>query len=678
MSRILRFSLGPVQGFVAQSRRTRDLWAGSFLLSWLTGHAMKIVLERSGKILVPIVHNDAGELADALLKAIKGVPDHDSPFIGSLPNQFTAEISPTFHPSECETAIREQWQRLADAVWKMFLEPVASTGRDTEERWKQQIADFWEIAWITGEADSLSASNDWLQRRKNWRTVRQSEEEYGTDQCTVMGDWPELSGYPRSVNRTKQDDFWEAVRTHVAQKARNSRDPENDPNPGVLNLRDDERLCAIAFVKRLFPKLGKAELNRVIGWVPGRNPTSIGNWPSTAHMAAARWIRAAYDNAPGDCENYVSRIDKLIDEDVRKDPGMYGETMTGLECLAALKASGAHSLSARFANLDGQYFFKADLANPRATRFVPDPNGPGDAAKDPKTGLPKDDRARTDAQKALKALHEALDDKGIAQPSPFYAILLMDGDKFGDLVRAHERDLAGLSRRIALFLEAVKRNVPKHSGALIYAGGDDVLALLTFEDAIDCAIELRKAYREAFDSQPNATISASIVFAHYHLPLKAMLREAHRLLDKVAKHANGRDSLAIGVWQGSGHTVEWASSWDADKAMPVNTLVNLVRQFANTEEVGFSSRFLYKIREQFAVLADESGRVPANIEPEDILVAEYLRNRESDDDEAQARQNVRQLLQVCRVNKRPPIMEQTLKPDGALLVRFLANNGDWK
>ena len=36
----LHFSLGPVQGFVVQARRTRDLWAGSFLLSRLALEAM--------------------------------------------------------------------------------------------------------------------------------------------------------------------------------------------------------------------------------------------------------------------------------------------------------------------------------------------------------------------------------------------------------------------------------------------------------------------------------------------------------------------------------------------------------------------------------------------------------------------------------------------------------------
>ena len=45
MKRILHLSIGPVQTFVAQARRTRDFWAGSFLLSWLSGQAMAAVLD---------------------------------------------------------------------------------------------------------------------------------------------------------------------------------------------------------------------------------------------------------------------------------------------------------------------------------------------------------------------------------------------------------------------------------------------------------------------------------------------------------------------------------------------------------------------------------------------------------------------------------------------------------
>ena len=39
---ILNFSIGPVQGFIARARKTRDFWAGSFLLSYLAGQAMAV------------------------------------------------------------------------------------------------------------------------------------------------------------------------------------------------------------------------------------------------------------------------------------------------------------------------------------------------------------------------------------------------------------------------------------------------------------------------------------------------------------------------------------------------------------------------------------------------------------------------------------------------------------
>lgn len=52
------FTFGPVQGFVAHARRTRDLWGGSSLLSYLAGHAMVTVAENDGGILIPAVGND--------------------------------------------------------------------------------------------------------------------------------------------------------------------------------------------------------------------------------------------------------------------------------------------------------------------------------------------------------------------------------------------------------------------------------------------------------------------------------------------------------------------------------------------------------------------------------------------------------------------------------------------
>lgn len=49
----LDIAIGPVQGFVAQSRRTRDLWGSSYLLSYLSARAALGVERAGGKVVRP-------------------------------------------------------------------------------------------------------------------------------------------------------------------------------------------------------------------------------------------------------------------------------------------------------------------------------------------------------------------------------------------------------------------------------------------------------------------------------------------------------------------------------------------------------------------------------------------------------------------------------------------------
>ena len=46
---LLKLQIGPVQDFIAQARSTRDLWSGSYLLSWLMAHAIKTVKPNIGQ-----------------------------------------------------------------------------------------------------------------------------------------------------------------------------------------------------------------------------------------------------------------------------------------------------------------------------------------------------------------------------------------------------------------------------------------------------------------------------------------------------------------------------------------------------------------------------------------------------------------------------------------------------
>ncbi|MGH8628477.1 MAG: type III-B CRISPR-associated protein Cas10/Cmr2, partial [Gammaproteobacteria bacterium] len=92
-TRILHFAFGPVQDFVSQARRTRDLWAGSYLISYLAGCAMKAVTDQPtqtgghpARIVLPSVDRDALFLALTNGSKVPSSPDALAASVGSLPN----------------------------------------------------------------------------------------------------------------------------------------------------------------------------------------------------------------------------------------------------------------------------------------------------------------------------------------------------------------------------------------------------------------------------------------------------------------------------------------------------------------------------------------------------------------------------------------------------------------
>ena len=252
----LQVSLGPVQGFIAQSRRTRDLWAGSFLLSWLSGVAMRAVKDRHGQILVPSVENDAMFRAIGGHQPVDGTRHEGSP-VGTLPNRFTAAVPADFDPEIVGRSVEDAWCALAAAVLGRFLEPVLKNGGESEAIWNRQIEGFWQVTWILSESDDRTL----LKARKQWRFPRSAAEKDGEggDHCHMMGDYQELSGWVRARGEArKQDEFWDEVRKKI-----NRTIYGEEKAAGSLELGRSERLCAIALVKRLYPLLPPEEIDRL-------------------------------------------------------------------------------------------------------------------------------------------------------------------------------------------------------------------------------------------------------------------------------------------------------------------------------------------------------------------------------------------------------------------------------
>src|SRR5579884_515716 len=95
---MLLFSLGPVQSFIAQARKTRDLWFGSYLLSILMEAAMK-------------------GMEQVLIFPAKPVIEGNIP---DLPNKYIA----TFNTYEEAKKAAEQSEKRIQAYWNSICQNV--------------------------------------------------------------------------------------------------------------------------------------------------------------------------------------------------------------------------------------------------------------------------------------------------------------------------------------------------------------------------------------------------------------------------------------------------------------------------------------------------------------------------------------------------------------------------
>lgn len=626
MSQYFHFTLGPVQGFVSQARRTRDFWAGSFLLSWLSGVAMAATEQMGGEITFPVP-------AEGYLAWIRGNGKGNEPRQGSIPNRFKASVPDDFDGKLVELAVREAWLQLAAHVWQRDLQALASPA--TRAVWDRQNAAFWEISWsITGD----ETVSNLLDRRKNWRNHLPPPEPGA--KCVIMEGWQELSGIAamRSDNNQQRAVFWSKVRAIKPA--------------GETDFAEGEMLCALALVKRRFARHFEsfnAALDLNGASLPLKGWKLETGMPSVAYMAAVHWLDQVVKH---DNQTAVAQLLEV------------GQTLAGrdewdvrIKCLDdAVKQGGWSAEKRALIALDGNLFFEHTRAN---KKFYPD----RDAIREFETKL-----------KTLELTDKA--------PTPFYAVLMMDGDSLGTQMSSLDNQ-EKIATSLNTFTEKVARVVSDNNGFLIYAGGDDVLALLPLEDALSCALACRNAYAVAFQGTDIATtLSGAVIYAHVKTALGEVLRQAHQVLDDEAKEGAGRDAIAIRVLKPGGDHLTWAQPWEiALNAKQSGTVLqDLIADFSQANGAGsdFSSKFFYRMRERFTLLQDglnESQQLA-------LLAADYVVSGAAQcKDLAQAKQIIKPLLDQCRPKVRVISVDKTQwqsKPaqaDAALLVRFLAHKG---
>lgn len=176
--------------------------------------------------------------------------------------------------------------------------------------------------------------------------------------------------------------------------------------------------------------------------------------------------------------------------------------------------------------------------------------------------------------------------------NPYIAVIAMDGDKMGAKLKEQTSQQAHttFSQTLARFAEReVEPLVSAAGGQLIYAGGDDVLAMCPADRALALAEALAKQFRETM-SRYKLDSSCGIAVGHYQFPLQRIVEEA-RKAETRAKNKRGRAAFAMTLLKRSGEIIHWGGKWDSGA-------LEVYRDFTQkVDQEIFSGRFAYALAE---------------------------------------------------------------------------------
>ncbi len=159
-------------------------------------------------------------------------------------------------------------------------------------------------------------------------------------------------------------------------------------------------------------------------------------------------------------------------------------------------------------------------------------------------------------------------EKNYGEPAPYMTVLVADGDRMGKSIAAIESAVEHrkFSQQLATFTEGAEKTVEEHKGALVYSGGDDVLAFLPLDQSLACARALHDQFAhlmaEWTDLEGRSpTLSVGLAIGHFMVPLEDLL-EYGRNAEHAAKGTD-RNGLAVHLHVRGGAPIKIQGQWTA-------------------------------------------------------------------------------------------------------------------
>lgn len=661
---LMVYALTPVQDFVGRARKLRDYWSGSVILSWLAFEGIKAIMHRYGAdhIVYPSLHGQP--LVDELLQGWgmdkPWFDEQSSHGIASFPNKFVCLV-PAGQEQEAasaiEAAINAAWLEMGDNTLAFLAGKVKKIDQDDSihKQFRRQLDHYWEHNWsasplVRGEDRAAvglllhkgsidpafdfwkDASNIWpssgegplysvshrlvqagLAAGKSRRQDRRIEEE--GIKCDLFGEF-EILHYQYRDNEDKnpkptEDPLWQDIRQAFKESA---------------DFGNSERLCALGLVKRLAYRVCKELKTHPLH----RMFREAESFPSSTEMALHDWWQQVNRRA-------ASQDDPKA-QSIAQELAVFDWSKDNDKAAVRKIAQWLHGINEEeVVKKNGCDIERIDLQNTKEKT----------AARD------------------LFKLHLVKDSH------KYYAVLMMDGDRMGKLINGEsvgstwgsvlhpqlverlkgknfelkfknfwsrwlgEPRLispavhAAISEALGDFsIHTVPAIIERYDGRLIYAGGDDVCAVLPASTALHAARDIATAYGQGFvriqpgkqaESMNGAlqtgqkgklgvhlglgekiSISAGIMIAHHKKPLGSVIDRAHALLNMAKKEGiqgEGRNAFALEVDKRSGGGRLFVAGWKEEKdGVPLlDHFLETAKSLRETEQAAMSSSLAYRL-----------------------------------------------------------------------------------
>jgi CRISPR-associated protein len=539
---LVMITLAGVQRFISESRSTADLHAGSSIVSELAVRMVKSALK-----------------FDADVDLVLPSPEAK----GSTPNRLVVRVA-----AGKGADLAEHMAGAARGAWREYeVRPWQPRGDNaTWETSPAILANATDAATAVPRTPGFPAIQ--------WVAVPSAEAGYEAQ-------WDRAAAALRARKHIRDFAFAPVDQMRMCSlTGRWTAMPE--PPDGAWNVRRNEQLSVAGHAKRAFSR--KARQGFPSTW-------SIASAPYRAAIieAAARdeGLRAAVENLRNYLNDFLGAVEQQDSAKLGRrsgqPPGMPSSDDRVLTWLR--EAEGAWCAPSTWDAATLRYRYDLE-------------------------GIPDEDYCGAVRDEASKLAGVAAH-RGLAPLTSYLAVVVQDADRMGVRLGRFPRDcdplkwhndvsaaLATAARRQRDTIEA-----PGSLGKVVYAGGDDLLALVPAATALSSVRAANAAFCEVMGKVlDEPTASAAIVFFHAAWPLQSAIEAARRLLEE-AKDA-GRPGLGLAVLRRGGERNRLVLPWadPADGRTPMLSHVETLASSLGGEDAGLSGRLAAGLERDQAAL----------------------------------------------------------------------------